>query len=1210
VKTAGDIREILGMPREGFDQRENYPPYYDDDGNIIGYDTRTELGKKLGPKFNYEPPIKNRTPKERKEYIANWLADNMDLPEIAIKGLLGNIHQETGGTFSHTQLQDEGRSGTGYGLIQFSSPGQKEAYFKFVENNNLQDSIDAQLLYIKNEFDTGDQIGGKNARRLRNTIFDPNLTIEQSARAWSDILIQPGTPHMDRRIEYSKSAGGFIDMQEGGLTPDSEGIITLPDTGVIQNEVETPVDTTQGFYSVNPAPGESGEAFAARNPLPTLEERFPVGETKPFVPDPLEFKPPKGYVSPRVSSSLMDRLSVVPGSGDMSDADTALAESLAGGIGTGPSEYDPAYTDRALVAGITTIDSYLTGSDAADMVKDAMDWRWVGANYMGGESSVPVNWDLEGWTELQSTLIDFKKNNLSLGDITIVDKDGEFQFLGSDESKGQTRMIPLFGDEKNWIRQTDLVYDKNYMTPEEAMPFNEYIENILEIRANTKFTYKVRAGGETLNQISDRTGISVDILAGRIRRDNNSVYRNLINEQSAGAALPIFGTETVSDLTYGRYQAIGSSGTPPPPDLNKYKISSPSDITNYALDTTTGKFISKTDYDNSKAYMYDSYEDRWLTQPEFNNVEIEEYTVGGAAVNPLAEITGDTVIQEGIELTLPERLERGKIKQTIDSIGDWFTKVKNTELGSLPGETRVTIGSIADDMFAGLTAGFLTKDGKFDYEKAAIAGAGSFAKTNVVDAYANKAVIEIMGNTGVADLATKLNIDITDLGAADALNKVMQSQEYANMSATDKAALGTQHADAAKSATHMKALGGAAASAITTLALGGDLEDAAKSAALTAGGVYGAEYMVRPTAEGGLGMPAGAAGAIIGATLALLQGGGVKEAGKGAAYGYLLSTPAAPFAYALMAIEFLLAMKKPSNKTGYASFDLDDFDIKSFGIGDYDPSKRNDDNYEFTKKIAEPLVQIAKGIESEHGINLLGDIQIHYGGRDGLYYTIGSRDVSGTPREMFLNRLDYFDGRDQSTADGGTVYRSRRFGADQAGIADLYKELLGEFQYIVDNNITDLANYTGKRLSLEETKTLLAKANITGTPSGIRQGGKISLDKGGNVQYNKGNYGLVNKKGKAPPSARADDVPMSLKEGDYVLSQPAVALYGEDTINRMLSRAATKAGKNLKAGGKVPVNVHNGEYIIPKNLTKYIGSNVLETMNNRGLMSVGERPNT
>ena len=124
-------------------------------------------------------------------------------------------------------------------------------------------------------------------------------------------------------------------------------------------------------------------------------------------------------------------------------------------------------------------------------------------------------------------------------------------------------------------------------------------------------------------------------------------------------------------------------------------------------------------------------------------------------------------------------------------------------------------------------------------------------------------------------------------------------------------------------------------------------------------------------------------------------------------------------------------------------------------------------------------------------------------------------------------------------------------------------------------------------------------------------GGKI-LDKTSKVLYNSNqakNYGLVDKKGKAPPSMRADDVPMNLNEGDFVLSQPAVNLYGKDTIERMVNRASKEAGTNLKSGGKVPVNVHNGEYIIPKNLTKYIGSNVLENMNNRGLMSVGDKTN-
>jgi hypothetical protein len=1205
------------------------------------------------------------TPKERKEYIGNWLADNMDLPEIGIKGLLGNIDVETGGTFSHTQKQIGG--GTGYGLIQFSSPGQKEAYFKFVEDNNLQDSIDAQLLYIKNEFDTGDQIGGKNARRLRNIIFDPNLTTEQSARAWSDILIQPGTPHMDRRIEASKSAGGFIDMQEGGeigippgadldpTIPDAgnppadvidvpegtgttganitfsepttpiltgeDAFVTIEDTGVGQDEIPSDIDTSQGFYSVNPAPGESGADFAARQPLPTLEETFPIGETDTDV-DPLAYKPPEDYVSPRITNTLADRLGI--GLGNMTDADTSLANELASGVGTGPSDNDPAYTDAALVSGLETINSYMLGSDAAELVNESMRNKWSGPNFWGGISELPENWSLDGWVELQDRLIDWTKSGYDLGNLEFVDADGEFQFLGKD------RNLWGFGDESTWIRETDLVYNKDFMTPEEAMPFIEYLDNIDSITAGKSFTYTIKPGGQTIKQISDATGISTDVLIGRIRRDNNFVYKSIIDEQSAGMKLPVWGAETVSDLTYGRYQAIGSSGAPTPPDLNRYKISannlsSLNDPANYALDTTTGKFISKTDYDNSKAYMYDSYEDRWLTESEFNNVDIKEYTVGGATVNPLAEITEDTVIQDGVSLTLPEYRKGTKTKKAFNRIGEWFTDVKNTELGTLPANTRVTIGNIADDMFMGLMAGFLNPDGKFDYEKFAIAGAGSFAGTNVIDAFANKSVIESLGSTTVLDLATKLNIpvgeakgflDIAKLGEDKALNAIRQHGNYQSQFDDKGNLIGNDltqaEADliqgATTASTHLRAIGGAAVSAITNLALGGDLEDAVKAGALTAGGVYGAEYLTQT-----VGLPPGPAGAIIGAALAVLQGGGVEEAGKGAAYGYMLSNPAtAPFAYALMAVEFILGMKKPSNKTAYYTFDFDDFEGLSFSQGDYDPSKANEDNVEFMKKIGEPLIPIVKSLEESSGMNLIGDLQFHYGGRDGLYYTIGSRDISGTPREMFLNRLDYFDGRDQSTADGGSVYRSRRFGADQAGIAEMYEELLGELSYIVKNNITDMSGYTGKKLSLEETKTLLAKSNITGVSGnlGIRQGGKILLDKGGNVQYNKGNYGLVNKKGKAPPSARADDVPMTLKEGDFVLSQPAVALYGKDTIDRMLSRAATDAGKNLKSGGKVPVNVHNGEYIIPKNLTEYIGPNVLETMNNRGLMSVGERPNT
>jgi len=175
---------------------------------------------------------------------------------------------------------------------------------------------------------------------------------------------------------------------------------------------------------------------------------------------------------------------------------------------------------------------------------------------------------------------------------------------------------------------------------------------------------------------------------------------------------------------------------------------------------------------------------------------------------------------------------------------------------------------------------------------------------------------------------------------------------------------------------------------------------------------------------------------------------------------------------------------------------------------------------------------------------------------------------------------------------------------DENGVVDLTDIINQRGLYYKDKWYADVES--GK-INLTES---VVKAKGVMADVVLKKGGKISLDKGSNSQYNSKQYGFVNQKDKAPPSQRADDVPMDLKEGDFVLSQPAVALYGKDTVDRMLSRAATSAGTNLKSGGKVPVNVHNGEYVIPKELTKYIGTGVLNTMNDKGLMSVGERPNT
>jgi lysozyme len=538
---------------------------------------------------------------------------------------------------------------------------------------------------------------------------------------------------------------------------------------------------------------------------------------------------------------------------------------------------------------------------------------------------------------------------------------------------------------------------------------------------------------------------------------------------------------------------------------------------------------------------------------------------------------------------------------SINTAESWFNELgKQTLFTSDDHAFNVTLGSIADDAFVGLTTAFLTGD----TEKGLIAAAGSFTATDIVDGAVNK-----VWRAGISEdlLPAFDSIIKQDFSFDNAAKQLLNPEEYK--------ALKTH-------ATNMNALMSSSVTMLTSLALGADMEEVLMDGAATAATILGTEFVgtklletfgSRAIEDYASSTIAGVGGGTLAAVIALIRTGDVKQAAISGLAGGLLAA-GNPLGWAVMGVQLLMGLgQKPSNKSGYASFDFDKFEVNKYSQGDYDPSKGKPENVEFAESLLQPLVPYLQELEETTGFDFKGDLQIHYSeasGR-GIYYTLSDIKQEGlSAKDMFLNRLDYFDGRDQSTQDGGKVYR-RRFEATEEGIAQMYEALMADLAYIAENQISDIKYYTGVVKSQEQIQQEFKDSGFDiRTFRGIRQGGKISLDKGGNVQYNKGNYGLVNKKGKAPPSARADDVPMTLKEGDFVLSQPAVALYGKDTINRMLSRAATDAGKNLKSGGKVPVNVHNGEYIIPKNLTEYIGPNVLETMNNRGLMSVGERPNT
>jgi hypothetical protein len=96
----------------------------------------------------------------------------------------------------------------------------------------------------------------------------------------------------------------------------------------------------------------------------------------------------------------------------------------------------------------------------------------------------------------------------------------------------------------------------------------------------------------------------------------------------------------------------------------------------------------------------------------------------------------------------------------------------------------------------------------------------------------------------------------------------------------------------------------------------------------------------------------------------------------------------------------------------------------------------------------------------------------------------------------------------------------------------------------------------------------------------------------------------------------ADDKPMSVAEGTFVINAAAVEFAGSDDIKSMLVKAYAKLQKKLDKSPsrvKIPtedeidVAVSRGEVIVPPELAKIIGYDRLEKINNRGKKEVSRR---
>ena len=140
-----------------------------------------------------------------------------------------------------------------------------------------------------------------------------------------------------------------------------------------------------------------------------------------------------------------------------------------------------------------------------------------------------------------------------------------------------------------------------------------------------------------------------------------------------------------------------------------------------------------------------------------------------------------------------------------------------------------------------------------------------------------------------------------------------------------------------------------------------------------------------------------------------------------------------------------------------------------------------------------------------------------------------------------------------------------------------------------------------------------ATGDRTSGSVGFADGGRIGMQAGGAAPA-----GFV----QGPPgqfSERetvADDQPMEVSEGTFVINAPAVEHAGSQDIRKMILDAYTVAReKGLDIGrvdpklyeGTVDVALSKGEVVIPPELAKIIGYDRLEKINNRGKKEVSRR---
>lgn len=138
------------------------------------------------------------------------------LSDTAIYAMLGNIAVESAYTFDANIEQAGERNDPAYGLFQFDPRGGLyEPYMNYIETTedkdpgSIKNQLDFMIDSVQGTYKPGaEYIGFGNVKQVRKAFEGDDVDL--ATKMFSEKILRPGKPHLDRRIASASTARDLI----------------------------------------------------------------------------------------------------------------------------------------------------------------------------------------------------------------------------------------------------------------------------------------------------------------------------------------------------------------------------------------------------------------------------------------------------------------------------------------------------------------------------------------------------------------------------------------------------------------------------------------------------------------------------------------------------------------------------------------------------------------------------------------------------------------------------------------------------------------------------------------------------------------------------------------------------------------------------------------------------------------------------------------